>query len=97
MHFLYFIRPEHILMRNGVYIGTYPIKIAILGGIVGFTITVIAFRYVKTKLNKKSMFCELEIYFENKSIAYNSLNRYRKYVKRPYYKYASYSSGRKVY
>lgn len=65
---LYFIKPEQILMKNGVYIGTYPIKIAILGGIVGFTITVIAFRYVKTKLNKKSMFCELEIYFENKDI-----------------------------
>ena len=59
-----------ILMKNGVYIGTYPIKIAILGGIVGFTITVIAFRYVKTKLNKKSMFCELEIYFENKDILF---------------------------
>ena len=70
---LYFIKPEQILMKNGVYIGTYPIKIAILGGIVGFTITVIAFRYVKTKLNKKSMFCELEIYFENKSISTTAL------------------------
>lgn len=65
---LYFIKPEQILMKNGVYIGTYPLKIAILGGIVGFTITVIAFRYVRTKLNKKNMFCELEIYFQNKSI-----------------------------
>ena len=70
---LYFIKPEQILMKNGVYIGTYPIKIAILGGIVGFTIIVIAFRYVKTKLNKKSMFCELEIYFENKSISTTAL------------------------
>lgn len=33
---LYFIKPENIIMKNGVYIGTYPIKIALLGGIVGF-------------------------------------------------------------
>ena len=65
---LYFIKPEQILMRNGVYIGTYPLKIVILGGIVGFTITVIAFKYAKMKINKKNMFCELEIYFENKKI-----------------------------
>lgn len=65
---LYFIKPEQILMRNGVYIGTYPLKIVILGGIVGFTLTVIAFKYAKMKINKKNMFCELEIYFENKKI-----------------------------
>lgn len=65
---LYFIKPEQILMRNGVYIGTYPLKIVILGGIVGFTLTVITFKYAKMKINKKNMFCELEIYFENKKI-----------------------------
>ena len=27
---LYFVRPQDILMRNGVYVGTYPIKIALL-------------------------------------------------------------------
>ena len=39
---LYFVRPQDILIRNGVYVGTYPIKIALLGGIVGFIITYIA-------------------------------------------------------
>ena len=33
---LYFIKPQEILMKNGVLVGTYPLKIAILGGIVRF-------------------------------------------------------------
>ena len=44
---LYFIKPENIIMKNGVYIGTYPIKIALLGGIVGFVVTYIAFKIIK--------------------------------------------------
>ena len=65
---LYFVRPQDILMKDGVYIGTYPIKIAILGGIVGFTIITIAFRVVKSKLSKKDMFCKIKIYFNEKQI-----------------------------
>ena len=52
---LYFIRPQDIFMHNGVYVGTYPVKIALLGGIVGFIVTYIAFKIVKTKLSKKDM------------------------------------------
>lgn len=63
---LYFIRPQDILMRNGVLTGTYPIKIALLGGIVGFVIVNIAFKVVKGKLSKKDMFCEVTIFLNNK-------------------------------
>ena len=58
---LYFIRPQDVLMKNGVYIGTYPIKIALLGGIVGFVITNIAFKIIKTKLKKKDMIYKIKI------------------------------------
>lgn len=63
---LYFIKPEDILVRNGVLTGTYPIKIALLGGIVGFIIVNIAFKVVKGKLSKKDMFCEVSICIEEK-------------------------------
>lgn len=63
---LYFIRPQDILMRNGVYIGTYPLKIALLGGIVGFIIINISFKIIKNRINKKSMFCDVEIYLNDK-------------------------------
>lgn len=70
---LYFIKPQEILIRNGVYVGTYPLKIAILGGIVGFTTTVIAFRFVKAKLTKNDMYCDISIYFGEKNISTTAL------------------------
>lgn len=65
---LYFVKPQDILIKDGVFIGTYPIKIALLGGIVGFTITVIAFKIVKYRLSKNDMFCEIEIFFGENSV-----------------------------
>ena len=54
---LYFLKPENIFMRNGVYIGTYPIKIALLGAIVGFIVVHIAFKITMNnkKVNIKAM------------------------------------------
>lgn len=63
---LYYIRPQDVLMKNGVYIGTYPLKIALLGGIVGFVIMNIAFKVIKSRISKKDMFCEVEINFNHK-------------------------------
>lgn len=65
---LYFIKPREILMKNGVYVGTYPLKIAVLGGIVGFTILVVALKFIKTKLTKKDIFCNICIYIEDKCL-----------------------------
>ncbi len=70
---LYFIKPQEILMKNGVYIGTYPIKIALLGGIIGFIITYIAFRIVKTKIRKKDMLYKITIKIEGKEISVNAM------------------------
>lgn len=65
---LYFIKPQNILMRNGVYVGTYPIKVALLGGIVGFMITYIAFKIVKTKLRKKDMIYPITITLQEREL-----------------------------
>ena len=70
---LYFIKPQEILIRNGTYVGTYPLKIAILGGIVGFTITAIAFHFAKRRFTKKDMYCNITIYFKEKSITTTAL------------------------
>lgn len=70
---LYFVKPQDVLVKNGVFVGTYPIKIALLGGIVGFVITVIAFKIVKYRLNKNDMFCEVEVYIKDKSVKTKAL------------------------
>lgn len=70
---LYFIKPQEVIMKNGVYIGTYPLKIAILGGIVGFTITQLAFNLVKMKLTKKDIYCKISIFFGEKNVETTAL------------------------
>lgn len=57
---IYVVKPQDILMRNGLFLGTYPLKIVILGGIVGFILIIVAFKLVKSKISKKDMFCEME-------------------------------------
>lgn len=63
---LYIIKPQDILMKNGVYIGTYPIKVAIIGALVGFVLTYLAFKIVKGKITKKSVLYEVAIFFKEK-------------------------------
>ena len=58
---LYIVKPQDIFMKNGVYIGTYPIKIALLGGIVGFVITYVAFKIVKTKMSRNELLYDIKI------------------------------------
>lgn len=70
---LYFIKPQKIFMKNGVYIGTYPIKIALLGGFIGFCLIVNAFKIIKNKINKKDIYCYIEIEFNNKKVQMKSL------------------------
>ena len=64
---LYFLRPADIVMKNGILIGYYPIKIIILSAIIGFLITTTSFKIIRGKLNKKNICCEVEIEFEGKS------------------------------
>ena len=72
---LYFLRPENVLIRNGVYIGTYPIKVALLGGLLGFVLVYGAFRIIKVKMkiSRKDMIYGLKILVGNKSIEVNAL------------------------
>lgn len=70
---LYFIKPSEIFIQNGIYIGSYPLKIAILGGIVGFITIVIAFKIIKGKMTSKNMYCKIEIELNNQKIESNAM------------------------
>lgn len=72
-YLLYFIKPQEILMKNGMYIGTYPLKIALMGGILGFAIVNIAFKVIKGKFSKKDIFCNVEIRLNGKSTKMKAL------------------------
>lgn len=65
---LYFIKPQYILMKNGVLLGTYPLKAVMLSAIVGFIVVVITFKIVKNRISKKDMYCKIDISLNNKNI-----------------------------
>lgn len=66
-YLLHNINPSMIQSVDGVLTGTYPIKIAILGEILGFFIINISFKIIKNKLTKKDMVYEVEIAYKEKS------------------------------
>lgn len=63
---IYFLKPENVEMKNGVFVGIYPIKLGLIAGIIAFIITQIAFKINKSKLNNKNTFIEIELYNKNK-------------------------------
>lgn len=65
---IYIVKPQDILMKNGLFLGTYPLKTIILGSIIAFLVIMAAFTVVKSKITKKDMFCEIEIYLNGKTI-----------------------------
>lgn len=67
-YLLYHISPEQINNMNGILTGSYPIKIAILGGILGFFILNIGFKVIKNRIDKNSIFYQAKIVYEEKSI-----------------------------
>lgn len=65
---IYIIKPQEILMKNGLFLGTYPLKTVVLSTIIGFIIIITAFSMVKSKISKKDMFCNIEIKLNEKII-----------------------------
>ena len=58
---IYIVKPQDILMKNGLFLGTYTLKTIILGTIVAFVVIVTSFKLVKSKISKKDMFCTIKI------------------------------------
>ena len=64
---MYFVQPKMAQIKNGVFVGAYPLKVALIGGIVAFIIVQISFKIVKTKLNKKDMIFDIEVLINGNS------------------------------
>lgn len=64
---LFLINPSNIIMKDGILVGTYPVKITIFGGIVGFFIISGVSLMIKDRLRAKSMLCDLEIFYQGKN------------------------------
>lgn len=65
---IYIIKPQDILMKNGLFLGTYPLKTIILGAIIAFIIIVTSFKIAKSKISKKDMFCTIKVKLNQREI-----------------------------
>ena len=64
---LFLVSPENIIYENGHFIGTYPIKVAIIGGVLGFIIIFVVSKIIKNRLVSSNLLCELEIFYNGKN------------------------------
>ena len=65
---IYVIKPQEILMKNGLFLGMYPLKTVFLGAIVATVILITAFKVVKSNITKKDMMCNVSIELNNKTV-----------------------------
>lgn len=70
---IYIVKPQEIIMKNGLFLGTYPLKTVILGAIVAFVIIITAFKIIKNKISKKDLICEITVEIEDKKIITKAL------------------------
>ena len=70
---MYFLQPQMAQIRNGVFVGEYPLKVALVGGFVSFIIVQIGFKLVKNKLSKKDMIYEIEVDLDKKTAKVKAL------------------------
>lgn len=65
---IYVVKPQEIFMKNGLFLGTYPLKTILLGAIIAFFVIITSFKIVKSKISKKDMFCIVKVKINNKEI-----------------------------
>ena len=70
---IYIVKPQDILMKNGLFLGTSPLKTIILAAIIAFFIIVTAFTIIRKKLTKKDIIYKIEVKINNKLIQAEAL------------------------
>ena len=80
---LYFISPGKVLFQKGALVGIYPLKMILIGGIIGFIIIVISFKSIKNKIAKRDMMCIINITFEEKIVSLKAIIDTGNFLKEP--------------
>lgn len=80
---IYIVKPQNILMKNGLFLGTYPLKTIILATIITFIIIITAFKIVKSKITKKDMYCDILVKINNKDIKVKAMIDTGNFLKDP--------------
>ena len=63
---LYFVNPKDIISKNGVLMGTYPLRITLIASVFGLILIGVVAKIIKDRLSQKEMLCDLEIFYNGK-------------------------------
>lgn len=83
LYLIYFIRPQDALIRNGMFVGEYVLKVIMLGAIIAFIIIKISSKIIKSRMTTKDMFCEIKIKLDGKKIETKAMIDTGNLVKEP--------------
>ena len=70
---LFFISPNNLVLNNNHLVGTYPIKVTLIGGAVGFIVISIVAMLINNKLNQNSIIYDLEILHKGNQVKIRAL------------------------
>ena len=65
---IYVVNTGKISIQNGVIIGNYTLKTILVGVAIAFFIMISAFKFVKFKISKKDLFCNITIKINQKKV-----------------------------
>lgn len=68
LYLIYFIKPQDVFIKNGIFVGKYVLKVIFLGAIMAFIVIKISIKFIKTKINVKDMFCKIKIKINGKEV-----------------------------
>ena len=65
---LYLISPQNVSFQNGVLVGTYPMKVTLFAGLIGFIIIQYSFSLNKRQMKIKDLLCDVKIVVDGKEV-----------------------------
>ncbi len=68
LYLIYYIKPQEVFIKNGVFVGEYALKVIMLGALVAFITIKISLKIIKTKISPKDMYCKIKIKLQEKTI-----------------------------
>lgn len=73
IYLIYVLKPQDIIIKNGMFVGTYVLKVIFIGAIIGSIILIVAFKIAKNKINKNDMMCKIKITLNGKEKILNTM------------------------
>ena len=83
LYLIYYIKPQEVFLKNGVFVGNYVLKVIMLGAIVAFITIKISLKIIKTRITHKDMYCQIRFKLNEKVVETKAMIDTGNLVKEP--------------